>query len=81
VDLHRVTTGAREHEIPSTYVLPWLRGYLACLGRDDDSSQLAARIIPQITPLDGESFHQTCYRALKVCHDQGIIVYRGIRRE
>jgi predicted component of type VI protein secretion system len=76
-----IGTRTREHEIPQTQVLAWIRGYLACLAENDETSQLIDQIISKIAPVPGESISQACYRTLKICHDQQIIVYRGIRRE
>lgn len=76
-----IATGTREYELRGTFVLPWLLGYLARMDENPETAELATRTIADIAPLPAETNCQTCYRVLKICHDRGIIVYRGIRRE
>jgi hypothetical protein len=75
-----VLAGDIEHEIPPAHVIPWLRGFLAHL--EITHPQAASLVdVDQITIRPSENFDESCYRVLTICHDQHIIVYRGIREK
>lgn len=75
MNVYLVSTKTQNHEIPQDHVLPWLRGYCACMADAGSTVQL----VSELCQLPGESIHQTCLRVLTTCHDQRILTYTGVR--